>query len=256
MFSKRLVGRTTWIEEKEKLQLKASGVKDFQRLWRGLPILKSEGVCFAECYILTWVYLHLLVNNVCDVKSTGYLPLHSFCFYHIICRYHIIQTEQKRKKCPLWICNLDKCISWFEQIHYSNWTNTISKDDGKQRGQHAACKGIRRADMRDVCGCSHISSMLHKKCHNVNKYVWQFREIHFAIWTNTFWNHYSTVEDGSVKRNKGSETRWGHNWLFTYILHFAQINVIICTNTFCNLNKSILQQIWTKLFHRQQCAKE
>ena len=57
----------------------------------------------------------------------------------------------------------------------------------------------------------------HLTTHNSCKFILQFWQIHFAIWTNTLCN------------------------LDRYILQFGQMQFAIQTNTFCNLDECILQ---------------
>ena len=113
--------------------------------------------------------------------------------------------------------NLDKYILKFGQIHLEIWTNT---------------------------------------CWNLNKYILKFGQIHFEIWTNTFciillvifwaivtvtticWPFYSLppfcnlllflilIQTISLDNN---------------IWQLWQIHFVIVTNTFCNLDKYILQ---------------
>ena len=98
---------------------------------------------------------------------------------------------------------------------------------------------------------------------NLDKYIFQFGQIHFSIWTNTIWtntiwtNTICNSESHGVQQRRGEERLWRkmrwNSYLDKYIYQFGQIQFAIWTNTFSILTNTICNSeirfaIWTTTF--------
>ena len=149
---------------------KSNRVKDFLRLLRGLPTLESESVCFAECYILMEIYLHLLLHFVtffCECNT----PIYP---YPLLLSDHVLmsqlsdkdknQFEEKRRK-----NQFTQIISVTLPSLTWHWWST-------QNCRHSTTT-IRNKESMTWWGTHGWS---HTFC-NLNKYILQFEQIPFQF---------------------------------------------------------------------------
>ena len=99
---------------------------------------------------------------------------------------------------------LDKYILQFRQMHFAIWTNTFSNLDKYNNNKliktkwpdwiNTFCKldKYKVAFITQIMAASSASSQTSNYCikrkNSLDKYIWQFGQIHLAIWTNTLGN--------------------------------------------------------------------